>query len=490
MTKIQYDRTNATDGTVSAFAARLKEGRKEDFCKKNGLTLDYPAKIYNRKNDIKLNYTKVFMIADVSGSTNNSDGDAKSSRSGGRMDLVDEETSEKDNEQDNEQEVVNKTKIIIFSIVEAICTILNYYGSKFNFNNCDFSLTTFSDYAKDEFLNQKFTSYDDLYENLIFVFGDFMCYKEGGTCLASSIQNTLSRIGDNDHALIILATDGQASDKNTVLEFLKQSNKKFDLIVVGAGSISEGVPSSFSIMKNRNPFDSSNKKVENLSDETIRSFSTSNYGRECDIQYLYSLLDAINPSVLNDKNNLSGDRIYIGAFKPPYEHFTAELDKLVNKFENSSKFQKINDGRQYYVDLRDFDHYYMKFVGVEKLGSLDNGVQDLLKKGKMVIINNKFGIYLLVPFIEQEQGGLSQYIPFMKHSCKGGYQLKLKASVNPNWSFVVVDNVPFDIIKADELLLLNKIGKYCQEIVVSEYEKFSLAGEDGGLMFVRPLILK
>lgn len=326
-------------------------------------------------------WTRIICVIDTSGSTANFDGGRSRSRSS-RF-----QTSTDETETDLPQTV---TKPIILAEIECTIQTLRVLISTFNMSGVQLIVQPFSSsFCVFEYIVE---SNKDLC-NMINENFDKLPYECGGTELVTPLKYLAKEYftGDAEN-LVILATDGQPSDKDNVYEILKQYRTMFNLIVIGAGSIGSNACNDF-CFRGRNIADIKPDTLQTLVDigamshvtfEIIQNIgdkkrqsnaqnaqNSSSYS-ECDITYLKKLV--------NDENVTTG--LYVGAYGD-YTDAVADVDNFLKLVCDS----KVNSDKKFGIILDN-----MLFI------KYDEFIHTTLLSGHYVIMrtrNNAF--YLVTP---------------------------------------------------------------------------------------------
>jgi uncharacterized protein YegL len=258
--------------------------------------------------------------------------------------------------QNQEDEVVDTSKVITKPIIlaEIECTMqtLRMLMLTFNMSGTKLVVQPFS---------SSFCVFDHIIESnkdlCAVINNNFedLPYECGGTELVKPLQYLAKEyFTENNMSLVILATDGQPSDKDGVYAILKQYRKMFNLIVIGAGSIGLNATNNL-CFRGRHVSDIKLEALQTLvsigalselsvnviqnvgnkqrSETTLRE----SFYSECDIEYLKKLV--------NDENVTAG--LYVGAHGD-YSEAIDDVDnflKLVcdSEFNSTKKFGIILD---------------------------------------------------------------------------------------------------------------------------------------------------
>jgi len=286
-------------------------------------------------NKAKCPYGEILFVLDTSGSTGNFEGRG-SYRRGDRFqtDLIENDTPI----------TTVTTKPIILAEIEGTMHILELLMSRFDMSGTKLIVIPFS---------SSFSVYECVLESNEYLCGlinekfNDLPYYCGGTDLVAPLKYMEEMYFDsNVKKLILLATDGQPSSKDEVYNIVKHNREKFDLIVVGAGSIGSNACNDLCFRgrnaSNINP--STIKTLVNigaLSIETLniiqdvgdrtRSIdvnSTINSSHECDIEYLKNLV-----------NGDGGNALYVGAYKD-YEELKKDVKSYLVVISDNNKTNK------------------------------------------------------------------------------------------------------------------------------------------------------
>ena len=217
---------------------------------------------------------------------------------------------------------------------------------------------------------------------------DEIPYEGGGTDLVKPFDYLekvyFEQITDS---LVILATDGQPNDKNGVFDIIARNCDKFDLIVIGAGSIGINATNDLCFRgRNASTINPSTIKqlveigalsvetlnvIQEIGDRNRNSITNSNpmthSSSECDIEYLKKLV-----------NNNNSDALYVGAYKD-YADLKRDMKLYLDIICDNNKVSK-----KFCVELDNLNAEYDIFV------------QTALHSGQFIVITNpNKNVYLI-----------------------------------------------------------------------------------------------
>ena len=324
-------------------------------------------------NKAKCPYGELLFVLDTSGSTGNFGGRSNCRSDRFQTDLIENDTPV-------------TTKPIILAEIEGTMHILELLMSRFDMSGTKLIVMPFS--SSFSVYECVLESNEHLCELMNEKFNDLPYYC-GGTDLVAPLKYMEEMyFGSNVKKLILLATDGQPSNKDEVFNIVKHNREKFDLIVVGAGSIGADACNDLCFRgrnaSNINP--STIKTLVNigaLSIETLnviqevgdrnRSIDTHsiiNSSSECDMEYLKKLV-----------NGDGGNALYVGAYKD-YTELKQDVKSYLDVISDNNKTNK-----KFCFELDD-----------NKVIEYDSIVQSILLSGQFVITTapNKNN-YLVTP---------------------------------------------------------------------------------------------
>ena len=347
------------------------------------------------KNKNKCPWNQLCCVLDVSGSTGNfSDNCGRGSRfsssrfSGSRF----------ENDDDNENKTENEpipviTKPIILAEIECMMHSLLRLMRRFDMTGTKLVLIPFSSsFCVFEYVIQ---SNENLCKLINEQFRNIP-YECGSTNLVEPLEFLEKHyFSSNIKNLLILATDGQPSNKEKVLSIINNNCKMFDLIVIGAGSIGANAcndiyfrgrrtsiinPESLETLVELGALSIKSKNfITNIGDRNrLASTTQINSYSECDIEYLKRF-----------------DGLYVGAYKD-YADAINDIDgflDIMNENRQMTKnFNLMLDGKKillnsYTQDALSSGQYVIILA--------PNKVHYLITQQWQIAINNPFGNNLI-----------------------------------------------------------------------------------------------
>jgi hypothetical protein len=309
-------------------------------------------------------------------------------------------------------------------------------------------------------------------------------YQNGGTNLAPTIKYIFDEEGASSAGvakyegvkhLIILATDGRASDQKAVkIEFANAREKGcvFDMICVGAGSVGSNASLNFGSWRSERIeqtvylTDTCGRVSYEKSERSVLPLDSS----ECDLKYLQDLLE----------NAEHGQ--YIGAYQR-YEHIPHAVCQFLELRAAHLPAPKI----PFKVDTTPFDQKCGQFVGARQFSPLPEHVDDALQNGKCVIWRNQYGTYLLVPFNPTDSSTLLTHSAD-KEMSTGGFQIKLHNCPDMVSGEIVIverEQIPLNLDQTYINMFSSKLNQDSLRIFSGQ---FQILGNSGSVPMCRQLI--
>jgi len=265
---------------------------------------------------IKFPYQKIVVLFDVSGSTNN----IGFGRGRGRHMILQDQDACSDKDKSN-------TKFILLAELEGLAHYLNQITKTFDVSNVDLIIWSFSSSHK-KCYEIKLKDNHHL-NSLILGFPEIINYEQSGTNLLDALKTSLSEIDNDVYFHLIIVTDGQPEQKNLVIDYLKTSDKQFDVTTIGAGSIKDSIGGQHRYHFSRKQGDDVINVNSDISSEimSFQQMQISKFGgsSECDMSFLINLM-------LTSKHN--------GCYCPSFGNYES-LIKSANEFFESLDFDKM-----------------------------------------------------------------------------------------------------------------------------------------------------
>jgi len=495
---------------LSTLAMFLKAQEAENFSrdlKLNPLraletTYEVPPRFI--KQSKKLPYYVVELVIDVSGSTNNFGGSEGrfGCRGRGDSDSDSEDTAQPSATQPSADQPINphiRTKAIILAEIECAIKVLEALAARYSFAGVRVKLSAFSSTHQNCF-DKIVDSNEDLYDNLVCKLPELIDYQQGSTILAPTIKqifdtsylessaSSASSAGiamyESKQQLIILATDGQASDQYAVKSEFESALKKgfvFDLICVGAGSI--GSKASLNFASRRDRTSGQSERVEQLIrtidesgcvsfEESCRSVSSSHGVSECDAAYLEQLT----------KYGYFGQ--YIGAYLR-YQH----VDNAIGQFVELRNAYQPARKLEYKVDTTQYNQQLRKFADIKTFTNLPPLVNQALQNEDYVVWRNKFGTYLLVAPKPTDCSTLFAASDAGKNSPASGFQIKLVDCAGMVQDEIVIverAQIPLNLNQTYNHMFVSQLTQDC--LIKFSSKQFQILGRCGDAPMCRQLI--
>lgn len=322
-----------------------------EFLQDQNMKFEFPAIDGPLIGNLAPDFNILTIIVDVSGSTWNPGG------RGGRR----SSRSRFSTETQPEEDTLSQTKVIILAELEGIAWHLVNMCNHYNLSGVKLVIYAFSTHVVN--CHEKIiTSNDEIYEHVVKNLDKIVKYEEKGTDLSLAMTTAFSAFCPDDKVEIILATDGQPQDKDSVITFLTQTSATFNLFVIGAGSIQESLGSGRGLCVRRGDRLQCYRNGEEISTDNFVAIDNS-YS-ECDLKYLTDLIVTVK-----------GKGLYVGA----YQDYT----------------DLIKASKEYLDVLINWDIFQVKLD--KSLVTLPDNVNQALTNGKSCYLKTQYGDYVYTP---------------------------------------------------------------------------------------------
>lgn len=301
-------------------------------------------------------FTKIIVLIDVSGSTDNRSGSSRFAT---------------DDPSDSKSET--KTKIIIMAELEGIANHLVQMMSIYDLTGVAFMLYAFSTDVEKCTDIKSINSNDAFYSIVVQNLDLIVLYAGASTNLHVAISEVFKSCKDDDKIELIIATDGRTSDADQTFELLKNQTN-FNLFIIGAGSVIAGADvnntrgmyvNQIQTTRNGTRYAESTVTVTGTitgsgsGSGTVSKISSS---AECDMDYL---------------QNLAKTSLFKGVYCGAYGTY----DDLIK----ASQEYFAHTCTEYKVKLDN------------NLGLLDPRVQEPLRNGSCCFVSTPHGSFVMVP---------------------------------------------------------------------------------------------
>ena len=322
---------------------------------------------FNRSSSMPY-FGQMIVLADTSGSTNNSGFRGRFPRGSRSATNLTESTNGLDE---------STTKTITIAISEGIAHTFVELANAFDMTGVKLVLGSFdSDYHQS--VNAELESSQQLYDFATKL--DSMLVKQfSSTNMTKGLDRAFEDFTKN--TLLIIASDGRPDDPTSVLTKLdeisqkfKANSKTFDSFVIGAGSIQESVHGSTNICTMRHI----NRSVDNVSNERMIERIRTNSSAECDHEFLKFMMEkarvgAYSGAYKDYKDLISGFKLFIEQIHTydPYK------DKAFHVRIGSNLIKLSDDVQDKIKKLIEIggDYLNVQFNGEDYILAIANGIE-------------------------------------------------------------------------------------------------------------------